>query len=77
MIVCVKNKKEQHIRLGRHFVGAVGLAFGVSGAALAQDRGELRLGTSYKLMTLDPHYAKLNKNTSPPTLTPVRFGSPA
>ncbi|PSJ57599.1 ABC transporter substrate-binding protein [Pseudaminobacter soli (ex Li et al. 2025)] len=25
---------------------------------------ELRIGTSYKLMTLDPHYADLNENTS-------------
>ncbi|WP_040853556.1 ABC transporter substrate-binding protein [Phyllobacterium sp. YR531] len=32
------------------------------GAARAQD--ELRIATSYKLMTLDPHYANLNENTS-------------
>lgn len=32
-----------------------------SGTAQAQ---ELRIATSYKLMTLDPHYANLNENTS-------------
>ncbi|WP_200957329.1 hypothetical protein [Ensifer sp. Root127] len=30
----------------------------------AQDLGELRIATSYKLMTLDPQYANLNENTS-------------
>ncbi|MBM7045611.1 ABC transporter substrate-binding protein [Rhizobium lusitanum] len=33
----------------------------LSGPAQAQ---ELRIATSYKLMTLDPHYANLNENTS-------------
>lgn len=33
-----------------------------SGAARAQEG--LRIATSYKLMTLDPHYANLNENTS-------------
>lgn len=32
------------------------------GPALAQE--ELRVATSYKLMTLDPHFANLNENTS-------------
>ncbi|MEY9536078.1 ABC transporter substrate-binding protein [Sinorhizobium fredii] len=32
--------------------------------AQAQERGELRIATSYKLMTLDPQYANLNENTS-------------
>ena len=32
-----------------------------SGPVQAQ---ELRIATSYKLMTLDPHYANLNENTS-------------
>jgi peptide/nickel transport system substrate-binding protein len=32
--------------------------------AQAQESGELRIATSYKLMTLDPHYANLNENTS-------------
>ncbi|HEV7319275.1 MAG TPA: ABC transporter substrate-binding protein [Ensifer sp.] len=30
----------------------------------AQEQGELRIATSYKLMTLDPQYANLNENTS-------------
>ncbi|MBD9649997.1 ABC transporter substrate-binding protein [Ensifer sp. ENS09] len=36
----------------------------VSVPAGAQEAGELRIATSYKLMTLDPHYANLNENTS-------------
>lgn len=40
------------------------LLSGPSMSARAQERGELRIGTSYKLMTLDPHYANLNENTS-------------
>ncbi len=37
-----------------------------SPVALAQTgaQAELRIATSYKLMTLDPHYANLNENTS-------------
>ncbi|SPZ48597.1 putative oligopeptide ABC transporter, substrate-binding component [Agrobacterium tumefaciens] len=30
----------------------------------AQTQSDLRIATSYKLMTLDPHYANLNENTS-------------
>lgn len=32
--------------------------------AKAQAESDLRIATSYKLMTLDPHYANLNENTS-------------
>lgn len=32
--------------------------------ALAEEQEELRIATSYKLMTLDPQYANLNENTS-------------
>nr|WP_192886676.1 ABC transporter substrate-binding protein [Agrobacterium sp. LAD9] len=32
--------------------------------ANAQVQSDLRIATSYKLMTLDPHYANLNENTS-------------
>jgi peptide/nickel transport system substrate-binding protein len=32
--------------------------------AQAQTQSDLRIATSYKLMTLDPHYANLNENTS-------------
>jgi peptide/nickel transport system substrate-binding protein len=41
------------------------MAFTAS-TTLAQNQGqpELRIATSYKLMTLDPHYANLNENTS-------------
>lgn len=35
-----------------------------SGTAAAEEQDELRVGTAYKLMTLDPHYANLNENTS-------------
>ncbi|MQU75496.1 ABC transporter substrate-binding protein, partial [Sinorhizobium medicae] len=35
---------------------------GLPGPVHAQE--ELRIATSYKLMTLDPHYANLNENTS-------------
>ncbi|RVN26064.1 ABC transporter substrate-binding protein, partial [Sinorhizobium meliloti] len=37
---------------------------GSASATPAQERGELRIATSYKLMTLDPQYANLNENTS-------------
>lgn len=59
------------MKLGRLFrprlLSALLVSFSLSGAAgsvHAQERGELRIATSYKLMTLDPHYANLNENTS-------------
>lgn len=61
------------MKLGRPFCKRRLAAFLVSvslGASListparAQEQGELRIATSYKLMTLDPHYANLNENTS-------------
>jgi len=59
------------MKLGRHFrprlLSALLVSFSLSasiGTARAQEQGELRIGTSYKLMTLDPHYANLNENTS-------------
>jgi peptide/nickel transport system substrate-binding protein len=48
----------------------ISIFLGVAPAASAQaqgqgeDQAELRIATSYKLMTLDPHYANLNENTS-------------
>ncbi len=43
---------------------SIGLSAALSMQTQAQDPQELRIGTSYKLMTLDPHYANLNENTS-------------
>ncbi|WP_434782067.1 hypothetical protein [Agrobacterium radiobacter] len=52
--------------------------------ASAQAQSDLRIATSYKLMTLDPHYANLNENTSLlsnisvyATLTSARHPTPA
>lgn len=42
----------------------ISIFLGSAPATLAQERGELRIATSYKLMTLDPQYANLNENTS-------------
>ena len=44
------------------FSALVGMA--PSTPAQAEDAGELRIATSYKLITLDPQYANLNENTS-------------
>ncbi|WKL23714.1 ABC transporter substrate-binding protein (plasmid) [Agrobacterium tumefaciens] len=37
---------------------------GAAALAQAQTQSDLRFATSYKLMTLDPHFANLNENTS-------------
>ncbi|RVO29573.1 ABC transporter substrate-binding protein, partial [Sinorhizobium meliloti] len=42
----------------------ISIFLGSAPATPAQERGELRIATSYKLMTLDPQYANLNENTS-------------
>ncbi|MQX43450.1 ABC transporter substrate-binding protein, partial [Sinorhizobium meliloti] len=42
----------------------ISIFLGSAPSTLAQERGELRIATSYKLMTLDPQYANLNENTS-------------
>ncbi|RDL48077.1 Heme-binding protein A [Ensifer sp. M14] len=60
------------MKLGRHLYSrllpalllSVPLWSALPVTALAQEEGELRIATSYKLMTLDPHYANLNENTS-------------
>ncbi|MDX1241999.1 ABC transporter substrate-binding protein, partial [Sinorhizobium medicae] len=53
-------------RFCSHWLAAllISLTFwsGLPGSGHAQE--ELRIATSYKLMTLDPHYANLNENTS-------------
>ncbi|WP_043617716.1 ABC transporter substrate-binding protein [Ensifer sp. ZNC0028] len=51
-------------RLMSAFLVSVALGASLSVPAGAQEAGELRIATSYKLMTLDPHYANLNENTS-------------
>ncbi|WP_429819934.1 ABC transporter substrate-binding protein [Ensifer sp. B1-9] len=51
-------------RLLSAFLLSVSLWSAPYAPALAQEQGELRIATSYKLMTLDPHYANLNENTS-------------
>lgn len=43
---------------------AIALLAQPSTLASAQTQSDLRIATSYKLMTLDPHYANLNENTS-------------
>ncbi|MDX0543442.1 ABC transporter substrate-binding protein [Sinorhizobium medicae] len=53
-------------RFCSHWLAALLLSLtfwsGLPGPGHAQE--ELRIATSYKLMTLDPHYANLNENTS-------------
>lgn len=49
-----------HIRFS--LFGSVAMAIVLCGSARAED--DLRIATAYKLMTLDPHYANLNENTS-------------
>ncbi len=51
-------------RLLSAFLISISLGFAPSTLAQAQEPEELRIATSYKLMTLDPHYANLNENTS-------------
>ncbi len=55
-------------RLRARLISASLLAIFLWGAptapALALEEKELRIATAYKLMTLDPHYANLNENTS-------------
>ncbi|URK86354.1 ABC transporter substrate-binding protein (plasmid) [Rhizobium sp. RCAM05350] len=46
------------------FLISISLWGGSSLPTQAQEPEELRIATSYKLMTLDPHYANLNENTS-------------
>lgn len=43
---------------------AIALLAQPSTLASAETQSDLRIATSYKLMTLDPHYANLNENTS-------------